>query len=70
MPEALLNLCLLTAGVVGAMILGNWLACRLTAERCPECGSRWQTQLTGEWDGEEDWSCLACGYSWAVPYGR
>lgn len=28
-----------------------WLMCRLQAEQCPRCGSRWRTTLVGEWDG-------------------
>ena len=40
-----------------------WLMCRLEARRCPRCDSKWHTELTGEWDGE-DWSCHACGHHW------
>ncbi len=46
----------------------HWLLCRLTAERCPSCGSKWRTEKTGEWDGEEDWHCHRCGRWWAKPY--
>ncbi len=42
-----------------------WLSCRLSAQRCPECGSKWQTELTGEWDGE-DWHCHCCENRWIV----
>lgn len=42
----------------------HWLLCRLTAQRCPRCGSKWRTGLQGEWAGEEDWRCYACGHGW------
>jgi hypothetical protein len=45
-----------------------WLLCRLEANRCPSCGSKWHTELMGEW-GEEDWLCHWCGQYWSVPYG-
>ena len=41
-----------------------WLVCRLTARRCPNCDSKWRTELIGEWDGVEDWHCHCCGVSW------
>lgn len=44
-----------------------WLTCRLTAQQCPECGSKWKTELVGEWDGEM-WECHSCGHYWEVPY--
>lgn len=40
-----------------------WLSCRLTAKRCPQCSSKWQTELQGEWGGEL-WKCHACGCCW------
>lgn len=40
-----------------------WLSCRIGAARCPDCGSKWQTELMGEWDGE-DWKCHNCGLYW------
>lgn len=40
-----------------------WFMCRLTAERCPECGSKWQTELQGEWNGEL-WKCHCCQCCW------
>jgi hypothetical protein len=40
----------------------HWLLCRLKARRCPECGSKWRTELVGEW-GDEQWQCHACGKS-------
>lgn len=46
---------------------GLWLMCRLTAKRCPNCLSKWRTELVGEWDGE-DWHCHACGQFWTAPY--
>lgn len=46
-----------------------WLFCRLTSEQCPKCGSKWQTELTGEWDGEE-WKCYNCNHTWITPYKR
>lgn len=45
-----------------------WLWCRVTAGRCPNCDSKWQTSLIGEWDGE-DWNCRACGQFWTVREG-
>lgn len=55
--------------VVGPVWLWSafWLTCRLGAVRCPECGSKWQTELMGEWDGE-DWKCHACEHAWVEPY--
>lgn len=41
----------------------HWLMCRLTARRCPRCASKWQTELVGEWDGEE-WVCHCCDWFW------
>lgn len=29
-----------------------WLDCRLSAKQCPQCQSKWRTELVGEWDGE------------------
>jgi hypothetical protein len=46
----------------------HWLGCRLKAERCPRCGSKWQTELVGEW-GAEQWQCHACDHYWERPYG-
>lgn len=43
----------------------SWLFCRLFAERCPRCGSKWDTELFGEWGGEL-WDCHACGHHWEV----
>mgnify|MGYP001609615102 CR=1 FL=1 len=40
-----------------------WLSCRLRAQVCPKCGSKWRTELVGEWDCEM-WDCHACGYQW------
>lgn len=42
---------------------------RLQAKPCPECGEKWYTELTGEWDGE-DWHCRRCGHHWTVPYAK
>jgi hypothetical protein len=47
----------------------HWLACRLHAQRCPECGSGWKTELVGEW-GDEQWMCHHCGHGWFVPYRK
>lgn len=44
-----------------------WLMCRLHAQVCPQCGSKWQTELMGEWQGEH-WKCHNCQHSWEVPY--
>lgn len=46
-----------------------WLMCRMQAEQCPRCASRWRTTLVGEWDGEQ-WGCDACGHWWETPYKR
>jgi hypothetical protein len=45
-----------------------FLHCRLIAKPCPKCGEKWATELTGEWDGDEDWHCANCDYCWGVPY--
>ena len=42
---------------------GFWLSCRLFARRCPECGSKWRTELHGEWGGELC-KCHRCGHCW------
>jgi ssDNA-binding Zn-finger/Zn-ribbon topoisomerase 1 len=44
----------------------HWLACRLTAARCPDCGSGWRTELVGEWGRHEFWHCHRCGHGWHV----
>ena len=54
----------LAAGLVVVAFAGFWLSNRLTAQPCPACGSQWQTELIGEWDGEEDWRCHRCGRHW------
>lgn len=55
-------------GLAVALVLPlHWLLCRLTAERCPRCASKWRTELFGEWDGEM-WDCRACGHYWDVRY--
>jgi hypothetical protein len=43
-----------------------WLSCRLSAEECPECHEDWNTELVGEWGGE-DWHCRRCDLTWHVP---
>lgn len=45
-----------------------WLSCRLTAARCPKCGSKWKTELMGEWAHVEDWQCHSCNHWWFVRY--
>ncbi len=40
-----------------------WLLCRLQSKQCPQCGSKWQTELVGEWDGQH-WKCHSCGHYW------
>lgn len=50
------------AGLVCCEIM-FWLTCRVSAKRCPACGSKWQTELRGEWDGEM-WTCHACSHNW------
>ena len=42
-----------------------WLSCRLAAKNCPQCRSKWQVELVGEWDGE-DWYCHRCIKSWTT----
>ena len=27
-----------------------WLSCRLAAKNCPQCRSKWQVELVGEWE--------------------
>jgi hypothetical protein len=51
-----------------ALIGLHWLGCRLSARRCPRCGSKWRTELVGEW-GAEQWQCHACAHYWESPYG-
>lgn len=63
----------LIAVVVGGLLsfwLLTWLMCRLTAERCPRCGSKWQTETIGEWDGCAAWQCHGCAKFWNVIYFR
>jgi len=45
-----------------------WLSCRLTAKRCPECGSKWRTELQNEWV-YESWKCHSCGHCWEARCG-
>lgn len=54
------------AGVLFLLSCLLWLVCRLNAETCPRCGSGWQTEQEGDWAGEEDWACFACGHHWGV----
>jgi transposase-like protein len=46
-----------------------WLSCRLSARPCPRCGARWWCELTGVWDGVEDWLCHSCQMRWSLPCG-
>jgi hypothetical protein len=46
-----------------------WLYCRLAAEECPACGSKWQTELVGEWDGEM-WKCHRCTHYWEIKFRK
>jgi hypothetical protein len=62
-PLKVLNALLLILYLPMAPFL--WLFCRLTAQRCPTCGSTWRTEMVGEWDGE-DWKCHKCGQFWTV----
>lgn len=60
-------------GLIGLAVviwLVEWLACRLTAARCPRCGSKWQTENLGEWDGCAAWQCHRCAKYWNVFYFR
>lgn len=61
---------LVAAGLLAAWLAfvfaGAWVLARLTARRCPVCGSKWRTHLVGEWDGEM-WSCRACDHYWESP---
>lgn len=45
-----------------------WLYCRMTAQSCPHCGSQWQTEVIGEWDGETEWKCHSCGLMFCKKY--
>lgn len=54
------------AAIFAADLLLFWLPCRLRAARCPRCGSRWRTELYGEWGGDEQWDCRACGGHWGT----
>ena len=65
MPDAVL-FCLFWAAWLAVLWAAHWLLCRLTARRCPRCGSRWRTELVGEWETEA-WACHACGYYWETP---
>lgn len=46
-----------------------WLMCRLMAERCPRCKSKWRTELHSEWECEL-WQCHACKNTWFVERSR
>lgn len=48
------------------LTLPFWLMCRFKAKRCPNCDSKWRTELVGEWDGEDDWHCHKCGQFWST----
>ena len=48
---------------IAIMLAAHWLSCRVTARRCPRCGSKWRTELVGEWDAEQ-WQCRRCGKYW------
>jgi hypothetical protein len=63
-----LAVALLVFAVATGLLGLHWLCCRLNAERCPRCGSKWRTELVGEWGGEQ-WTCHACGHHWETPYG-
>lgn len=55
-------------GFLAASFVAHWLLCRVIAEQCPRCGSRWMTALAGEWDCEEDWQCNNCRLLWSVKF--
>ncbi len=61
--ESVESLCV----VVLLLCLSHWLLCRLTARKCPKCGSKWRTELRGEW-GVEDWRCRRCDHWWTHEY--
>ena len=44
-----------------------WLVTRLTARRCPACGSKWRTEQLDEW-GDELWICHGCRHTWHYPF--
>lgn len=48
------------------MLPAFWLMCRFQAKPCPRCGSKWRTELRGEWDCEM-WKCHACEHYWETP---
>lgn len=68
LPPVVVTLLILGGGTAALWLL-FWLVCRLKAQRCPRCGSRWQTELQGEWDGEM-WHCHNCGLGWDYPPPR
>jgi transposase-like protein len=51
-----------------ASFLLTWFLCRVFAARCPLCGSKWRTELEGDWDGDEQWHCHACDHWWHKGY--
>jgi hypothetical protein len=52
----------LVPGFLVGVRLAEWLA----AERCPVCRGKWRSELVGEVDGVEDWTCARCGFWWQV----
>lgn len=65
---ALLAIIAGTASFLLLFWLLTWLLIRLSAERCPRCGSKWQTEALGEWDGCAAWQCHCCAKYWTVFY--
>lgn len=45
---------------VGFAFMIVWCLSRLTAERCPQCNSKFKTYILGDWDGQEEWKCETC----------
>ena len=42
------------------------LCCRVLAEKCPLCGSTWQTRCGEAWRNGSAWTCHSCGHRWIV----
>lgn len=53
----------LLVAVYITVCLTHWVMCRISAKRCPNCRSKWYTELVGEWQGEE-WVCRRCRHWW------
>lgn len=52
-----------------ALIGVCWLYSRLTAAKCPNCGSVWKTECYEFDDRIEFWLCTGCGHDWKEKIG-